>query len=60
MVGQLLLFDALEVEFRKIHIPHEKTCQLCGLNPTIKAWLDAGKVPVIKEFESEKRENNCD
>ena len=42
MVGQLLLYDALEVDFRKIHFPHEKTCQICGLNPTIKAWSDAG------------------
>ena len=60
MVGQLLLYDALEVDFRKIHVPHEKTCQLCGLNPTIKAWSDAGKVPVIEEVGSDKRENNAD
>ena len=60
MVGQLLLYDALEVDFRKIHVPHETTCQLCGLNPTIKAWSDAGKVPVIKEVGSDKRENNAD
>ena len=60
MVGQLLLYDALEVDFRKIHVPHETTCQLCGLNPTIKAWSDAGKVPVIKEGGSDKRENNAD
>ena len=33
MVGQLLLYDALEVDFRKIHVPLETTCQLCGLNP---------------------------
>ena len=59
MVGQLLLYDALEVDFQKIHVPHEKTCQLCGLNPAIKVWSDAWKFPVIKEFESDKRENNA-
>ena len=58
MVGQLLLYDALEVDFRKIHAPHETKCQICGLNPTIKAWSDAGKVPVINEVGSDKRENN--
>ena len=60
MVGQLLLYDALEVDFRKIHVPKEKTCQLCGVNPTIKAWSDAGEVPVIEEVGSDERKNNSD
>lgn len=60
MVGQLLLYDALEVDFRKIHVPQEKTCQLCGVNPTIKAWSDAGEVPVIDEVGSDERKNNAD
>jgi len=60
MVGQLLLYDALEVDFRKIHVPQEKTCQLCGVNPTIKAWSDAGEVPVIDEVGFEERKNNAD
>jgi len=60
MVGQLLLYDALEIDFQKIHVPQEKTCQLCGVNPTIKAWSDAGEVPVIDEVGSDERKNNAD
>ena len=50
MIGQLLLYDALELEFKKMNIPKEKTCQLCGVNPRIRVWLDAGKVPVIEKI----------
>ena len=60
MIGQLLLYDALELEFKKMDIPKEKTCQLCGVNPRIRVWLDAGKVPVIDKIGFEERKDNED
>ena len=60
MVGQFLLYDALELDFQKMHVPKERTCQLCGVNPRIKIWSDAGKVPVNEEIGSEERKDNVD
>ncbi len=34
--GNLLLFDALSTTFRKIRMPSDPSCALCGVNPTIK------------------------
>jgi hypothetical protein len=34
--GNLLLFDALSTTFRKIRMPSDPSCALCGFNPTIK------------------------
>ena len=33
--GRLLIYDALETEFRKIKVPKDTTCPLCGDLPTI-------------------------
>lgn len=35
LAGQLLLYDALHAEFRKIRVPKNPDCPLCGENPTI-------------------------
>jgi len=34
--GQLLLYDALGTNFRKVKIPKNPACPICGENPTIK------------------------
>jgi adenylyltransferase/sulfurtransferase len=33
--GSLMLYDALETEFRKISLKRDSDCPLCGDNPTI-------------------------
>lgn len=38
--GYLLIFDALQMDFRKIKLPHNEKCQICGDNPTIKELID--------------------
>ncbi|MDF2367380.1 molybdopterin-synthase adenylyltransferase MoeB [Sneathiella sp.] len=43
--GQLLLYDALAAEFRKIKIPRDPNCPLCGDSPTI---TDLSRHPHMK------------
>lgn len=38
--GELLLYDALGVNFRKVKIPKNPDCPICGKNPTIKELTD--------------------
>jgi len=40
LTGQLLTYDSLKMEFRKIKLPHNKNCQVCGENPAIKTLID--------------------
>ncbi|GAE90111.1 HesA/MoeB/ThiF family protein [Acetivibrio straminisolvens] len=40
LTGYLLTYDALTMEFRKIRLPKNKRCQVCGENPTIKELID--------------------
>lgn len=38
--GQLLIYDALGVNFRKVKIPKNKECPVCGKEPTITSLTD--------------------
>ena len=38
--GYLLLYDALEMEFRKLHIKRNPACPICGDSPTIRELID--------------------
>lgn len=38
--GYLLTYDALNMEFRKIKIPHNPKCGVCGDHPTITKLID--------------------
>jgi len=40
LTGKLLTFDALTMEFRKIKLPNNKKCQVCGEEPSIKELID--------------------
>ncbi len=35
LAGQLLIYDALAVRFRKVKVPPDPACALCSTNPTI-------------------------
>jgi len=38
--NQLLIYDALGVDFRKVKVPKNKDCPVCGENPTITNLTD--------------------
>ncbi len=40
LVGKLLIFNALEMTFRKLNIHRNRNCSVCGDNPTIKELID--------------------
>jgi molybdopterin/thiamine biosynthesis adenylyltransferase len=40
LVGKLLIYDALNTEFRKLKLKKDKNCPVCGENPTITELID--------------------
>jgi len=40
LIGQLLLFDALGMNFKRMTLRHDKKCPVCGNNPTIQELID--------------------
>jgi adenylyltransferase/sulfurtransferase len=39
-VGQLVIYDALELEWRKLKVRKDPGCALCGDNPTVTGLID--------------------
>lgn len=37
LAGHLLIYDALSTRFRKVKVPSDPACALCGANPTIRS-----------------------
>jgi molybdopterin/thiamine biosynthesis adenylyltransferase/rhodanese-related sulfurtransferase len=40
LVGSLMVYDALDMEYRKIRVRKDPECPLCGQNPTITGLID--------------------
>lgn len=40
MIGRLLLFDALETDFRIVRVPRDPSCPVCGEHPTVTELID--------------------
>ena len=40
LVGSLMVYDALDMEYRKIRVRKDPECPLCGKNPTITGLID--------------------
>ena len=40
LTGYLLTYDGLKAEFRKIKLPNDPDCAVCGKNPTITELID--------------------
>jgi molybdopterin/thiamine biosynthesis adenylyltransferase len=38
--GELLIYNALKTTFRKVKVPRNPACPICGENPTIKELID--------------------
>jgi len=41
LLGILLIFDALEMQFRRVAIPKDPECAICGEHPTIARLFDS-------------------
>src|SRR2546423_1115732 len=60
LIGRLVLFDALKMQFRELKLRKNPDCPVCGVNPTITELIDyqefcgvtpQAEVSVGKEFE---------
>ena len=40
MLGQLMIYDALEMEYRKLQVRKDPNCAICGENPTVTELID--------------------
>jgi len=40
LVGRLMIYDALEMEYRKLKVRKDPSCALCGDNPTVTELID--------------------
>jgi adenylyltransferase/sulfurtransferase len=40
LVGKLMIYDALEMEYRKLKVRKDPSCALCGDNPTVTSLID--------------------
>jgi len=40
LIGKLLLYNALDAEFRQVRLRRDVHCPVCGDNPTIKELID--------------------
>jgi molybdopterin/thiamine biosynthesis adenylyltransferase len=40
LIGRLLIFDALEMEFTEVRIRRDPNCPVCGDNPTVTELID--------------------
>ena len=40
LVGTLLLYDSLEMEFRRVNVRKNPSCTICGEEPSVKALID--------------------
>ncbi len=40
IIGKLMIYDALEMEYRKLRVRKDPGCALCGENPTVTGLID--------------------
>jgi adenylyltransferase/sulfurtransferase len=40
LIGELLLYDSLKMDFKKLNVRRNPECPICGENPTIKELID--------------------
>ncbi len=40
LIGRLLLYDALEMQFRELHLQKNPECPVCGEHPTVTELID--------------------
>ncbi len=40
LIGKLLVFEGMDMSFRKLNLRRSPKCPLCGDNPTVKELID--------------------
>ena len=40
LIGRMLLYDAMEMRFHEVKLEKDRTCPVCGENPTIQELID--------------------
>ena len=40
LIGKLMIYDALEMEYRKLSVRKDPDCAICGENPTVTGLID--------------------
>ncbi len=54
LVGRLLLFDALELNFREVRLRPDPGCPICGEHPTIEKLIDYEQFCGVGQVEEEE------
>jgi adenylyltransferase/sulfurtransferase len=49
LIGRLLTYDALELQFREFRFSRRSDCAVCGDHPTIRQLLDPPRLPAAPE-----------
>ena len=57
LTGRLLLFDALNMNFKELKLKKNPNCPICGQNPTIKSLIDYETFCGVKQSEKLSHEN---
>lgn len=52
--GRFLIYNAMDMKFRELKLPHDKDCPLCGDRPTVKALIDYEQFCGLTRGEEEK------
>ncbi len=53
LIGKLIIFNALEMGFRKVKVPKDKNCPVCGEKPTVTKPIDYEWFCGLKKKESD-------
>ncbi|NQT30485.1 MAG: ThiF family adenylyltransferase, partial [Candidatus Saganbacteria bacterium] len=53
LIGKLIVFNSLEMNFRRVKVPKDKNCPICGEKPTIKKLIDYEIFCGLKKREGE-------
>ncbi len=56
LIGRLLVYDALAMEFRRFRIPKDPACVVCGEKPTVTAPIDYAAFCASRSDESTEQQ----
>ncbi len=56
--GRFLMYNAMDMTFREVRLRKDKTCPLCGENPTVKELIDYDQFCGLTRGEEKKAEES--
>ncbi len=60
LVGRLILFDAMKMNFKNVKLERDPNCDLCGIQPTITELIDYKAFCEIPMPSAEKEDDDFD